>query len=120
MIDHITLHASDFAAARTFFTEALAPLGYHPVVEHEGVVAFGAQAPQLWLAGSDAPPTSIHLAFVAPDRASVDAFYEAAIAAGGVDNGGPGLRPHYHPDYYAAYVHDADGNNLEAVCHTPA
>jgi catechol 2,3-dioxygenase-like lactoylglutathione lyase family enzyme len=120
MFDHMTLHVSDFAAGKAFFAAALAPLGYRPVVEHEGVAAFGAQMPQFWLAGSTAPPTPIHLAFMAPDRAAVDAFYEAAIAAGGVDNGGPGLRPQYHADYYAAYVHDADGNNIEAVCHRPA
>ena len=119
MIDHITLHASDFATAKGFYTAALAPLGYEVVADHGGACAFGAQAPQLWLAGSEGPPTPIHVAFVAPDRAAVDAFYEAAMAAGGSDNGGPGLRPHYHPTYYAAFVHDADGNNVEAVCHRP-
>lgn len=120
MIDHLTLHVSDVAAGKAFFAAALAPLGYRPIVEHEGVTGFGAQAPQFWLAGSASSPTPIHLAFMAPDHAAVDAFYEAAIAAGGVDNGGPGLRPHYHENYYAAFVHDADGNNIEAVCHLPA
>lgn len=120
MLDHMTLHVTDVAAAKAFYTAALAPLGYHRVVDHEGVGAFGPQMPIFWLAGSESTPTPIHIAFMAPDRAAVDAFYAAAVAAGGKDNGGPGPRPHYHEHYYAAFVHDADGNNIEAVCHRPA
>jgi len=120
MLDHMTLHVADLAAGKAFYAAALAPLGYHQIVEHEGVTAFGAQAPQFWMAGSESAPTPIHIAFVAPDRAAVDAFYEAAMAAGGRDNGAPGLRPHYHEHYYGAYVYDPDGNNVEAVCHLPA
>lgn len=120
MLDHMTLHVSDQAAGKAFYAAALAPLGYRQVVEFEGVAAFGPEMPIFWLAGSESTPTPIHIAFMAPDRAAVDAFYAAATAAGGKDNGAPGLRPHYHPDYYAAYVRDADGNNIEAVCHKPA
>jgi catechol 2,3-dioxygenase-like lactoylglutathione lyase family enzyme len=120
MLDHMTLHVSDVAAGKAFYAAALAPLGYRVIVDQEGYGALGPAMPIFWLAGSESKPSPIHVAFMAPDRVAVDAFYEAAMAAGGKDNGAPGLRPHYHPDYYAAYVHDADGNNIEAVCHTPA
>jgi catechol 2,3-dioxygenase-like lactoylglutathione lyase family enzyme len=89
-------------------------------MEFEGAAGFGAGEgiPGFWI-GSSVERGATHVAFSAPDRASVDRFYEAAIAAGGQDNGPPGVRPHYHETYYAAYVHDADGNNIEAVSHGP-
>lgn len=125
MIDHFGIRVGDFDRARSFYTEALAPLGYRVLVEitpemsggHRGV-GFGADHPDFWI-GTGEATVPVHIAFRAKDRATVDAFYRAAIAAGGKDNGAPGLRPHYHPNYYAAFVLDPDGNNVEAVCHTP-
>ena len=119
MIDHIGLTVSDFAASKVFFEKALAPLGYALVMEFGGSTAgFGVQGkPDFWI--SQGPGTPVHVAILSPDRATVDAFHEAAIAAGGSDNGAPGLRPQYHPNYYGAFVHDPDGNNIEAVCHSP-
>jgi catechol 2,3-dioxygenase-like lactoylglutathione lyase family enzyme len=81
---------------------------------------FGETRPQFWISPGRLPPTGVHLAFAAKNRAAVNAFYNAAIAAGGTDNGAPGLRPHYHENYYGAFVRDRDGNNIEAVCHSPA
>ena len=120
MLDHVTANVSDVDAAKAFYTAALAPLGYSLRAEHPGGAGFGpAQGvPPFWI-GSDPARGAAHFAFSAKDRATVDAFHEAAIAAGGTDNGAPGLRPHYHDDYYGAFVHDADGNNIEAVCHLP-
>lgn len=119
MIDHLTLHVLEAARARAFYTAALAPLGYSVQMEFEGSVAFGpAGKPILWLAG-DPQAKPMHLAFVAASRKEVDAFYAAAMAAGGRDNGKPGLRPQYHPTYYGAFVLDPTGHNIEAVCHKP-
>ena len=125
MFDHITIGVSDFARAAAFYDRALAPLGVTrlvdlPLAETEGVpvTAYGRAQPQLWLAGERAVTGLLHVAFAAATRAQVDAFHVAALAAGGHDNGQPGLRPHYHPDYYAAFVRDPDGHNIEAVCHT--
>jgi catechol 2,3-dioxygenase-like lactoylglutathione lyase family enzyme len=120
MIDHVTANVSDFERAKSFYEQALAPLGYSLRMEFEGAAGFGAGEgiPDFWI-GSSADRGATHVALSAPDRASVDKFYEAAIAAGGQDNGPPGLRPHFHETYYAAYVHDADGNNIEAVTHRP-
>jgi len=120
MIDHVTANVSDFEQAKEFYREALAPLGYSLQMEFEGAAGFGTGEgiPDFWLGSSDERGAT-HVAFSAPDRKAVDAFYEAAVAAGGKDNGAPGLRAHYHESYYAAYVHDADGNNLEAVTHRP-
>jgi catechol 2,3-dioxygenase-like lactoylglutathione lyase family enzyme len=82
---------------------------------------FGRQGkPDFWIAQRGTPQTDVHVAFVSPDRGTVDRFHAAALAAGGEDNGAPGLRPHYHEHYYAAFVHDPDGNNIEAVCHAPS
>ncbi|MGR7995299.1 MULTISPECIES: VOC family protein [unclassified Xanthobacter] len=127
MLDHMGLHVSDFARARAFYAAALAPLGYGVVMEVSAAetggaahVGFGAGKPEFWLGSGPTPSGPVHVAFTAPDRAAVDAFYAAALAAGGRDNGAPGLRPHYHPNYYAAFVLDADGTNVEAVCHQPA
>ncbi len=120
MIDHVTANVGDFGQAKRFYEQALAPLGYSVQMEFEGAAGFGTGEgiPDFWI-GSSPERGATHVAFSASDRKAVDAFYEEAVAAGGKDNGEPGLRPHYHETYYAAYVHDADGNNLEAVCHRP-
>jgi len=112
---------SDLEASRRFYTEALRPLGYAPIMEFDGKVAFGTGegGGNHWIALRGEPTTTAHIAFRAPDRAAVDAFHGAAVAAGGRDNGAPGLRPHYHETYYGAFVLDPDGNNVEAVCHAP-
>lgn len=120
MIDHVTANVSDVEAAKDFYRQALAPLGYSLQMEFPGAAGFGTGEgiADFWI-GSDEQRGAAHVAFQAPGRETVDRFYEAAMAAGGKDNGAPGLRPHYHETYYAAYVHDADGNNVEAVCHQP-
>ncbi len=130
MIDHIGIPVSDVARATEFYLKALAPLGIGIVMEVSAEetgggasVGFGAQGkPFFWIGESFRPESEshVHVAFAARSRAEVDAFYAAAIAAGGKDNGRPGLRPHYHANYYAAFVLDADGNNIEAVCHAPS
>jgi catechol 2,3-dioxygenase-like lactoylglutathione lyase family enzyme len=119
MLDHLGLTVSDYAKSRRFYESALAPLGYGVIMEFDGAVAgLGASGkPDFWIAQGEGG-NRVHVAFASPDRATVDAFYKAAIAAGGIDNGGPGLRPEYHPNYYGAFVFDPDGNNIEAVCHT--
>jgi catechol 2,3-dioxygenase-like lactoylglutathione lyase family enzyme len=120
VLDHVGLAVSDLAAARAFYVAALEPLGFGVVMEFPGVIALGlAGQPELWM-HQGAPSAPIHIAFHAADRARVDAFHAAALAAGGTDNGAPGLRPQYHPGYYGAYVLDPDGNNVEAVCHQPS
>lgn len=130
MLDHLGFSVSDYTASRDFYRQALAPLGYGVVMEvtremsggYEGC-GFGPPGrPQFWVGhggGGDAHAGGMHIAFVAKSRAEVDAFHAAAIAAGGQDNGAPGLRPHYHPDYYGAFVIDINGQNIEAVCHAP-
>jgi len=121
MLDHVTANVDDFDAAKTFYAEALAPLGYSLQMEFGGVAAgfgTGAGIPDFWI-GTREERGPTHVAFSAPDRATVDAFYAAATAAGGKDNGAPGLRPELHENYYAAFVHDSSGNNIEAVCHLP-
>jgi catechol 2,3-dioxygenase-like lactoylglutathione lyase family enzyme len=118
MIDHVKLHVADAARSRAFYELALAPLGYRVVMEPvPGVVGMGTRFPDFWFAESDAA-TVAHVAFRAEDRAAVDAFHAAALAAGGTDNGAPGLRERYHPGYYGAFALDPDGNNVEAVHHT--
>jgi catechol 2,3-dioxygenase-like lactoylglutathione lyase family enzyme len=120
VLDHLALGVRDLAASRTFYEAALAPLGYGVVLERDDRVAFGPTArPIFWLVARE-PVTGAHVAFEASDRERVDAFHAAALAAGATDNGGPGMRPQYHPHYYGAFVLDPDGNNAEAVCHTPA
>jgi catechol 2,3-dioxygenase-like lactoylglutathione lyase family enzyme len=117
MIDHITLRVRDLAAAKAFYSAALAPLGYvlgHEFPDGAGMGAGGKL--DFWLA-HDPEARPQHLAFAAPDRGSVDAFYAAALAAGGADNGPPGLRLQYHPNYYAAFVFDPSGHNMEVVHH---
>lgn len=120
MIDHIVLHVRDVAASKQFYAAALSPLGYAIVLEMPGGVGFGIQGkPDFWISSREGPHTGVHVAFHSDDRAGVDAFYEAALAAGGRDNGPPGVREMYHPTYYGAFVFDPDGNNVEAVCHAP-
>jgi catechol 2,3-dioxygenase-like lactoylglutathione lyase family enzyme len=115
---HVAVNVTDFEAAKRFYLGALEPLGYRVFYEEPGVLAYLADAHGLDLGiGRRDPIGGAHVAFECEDRGSVDAFYEAALAAGGADNGPPGLRPQYAPDYYAAYVLDPDGNNIEAVCH---
>ncbi len=126
-IDHTSLSVSDYAAAKTFYAAALKPLRVAIMMEFPAsmtgnvdVCGLGADGkPFLWLADAGKTTPRIHVAFRAETRAQVDEFYKAAIAAGGADNGGPGLRPLHHPDYYAAFVLDADGHNIEVVCHKP-
>lgn len=121
MLDHVGFHTRQFAALAQFYEKALRPLGYGKVITFEDAAGFGRDGkPSLWIGAGDASVAGIHVAIMSDDRAKVDAFYAAALAAGGRDNGAPGLRPHYHPNYYAAFVFDPDGNNLEAVCHKPA
>ncbi len=120
MFDHITFAVSDLAKSRAFYVAALAPLDISVIVDLPEWVAFGKSGrAQFWLGKHVSPPTGVHLAFAASNRAEVRAFYSAALAAGGTDNGAPGLRPHYHPDYYGAFVLDPDGHNVEAVCRNP-
>ena len=127
MLDHIGFAVADHARSRAFYVAALAPLGFAPVMdltkEQTGDYAgtgFGPPGrPHFWVGDGGARGGSVHVAFSADSRAAVDAFYRAAIAAGGRDNGASGLRPHYHENYYAAFVFDPDGHNIEAVCHKP-
>ncbi|MBR1216947.1 VOC family protein [Bradyrhizobium sp. U87765 SZCCT0131] len=127
MIDHIGFPVSDYSRAKAFYTAALAPLGYTLVMEvqqHDNdapAAGFGRDGkPDLWIGGEGGMNKPLHVAIAAANRASVDAFHRAALAAGGRDNGAPGLRPHYHANYYGAFVRDPDGHNIEAVCHAPA
>ena len=127
MLDHVGVAVSDYDRAKAFYQAALAPLGiallFEVTAEQTGAEAhagFGAAGrPFFWIGTGARPTQSVHVAFAAPDRATVAAFHAAALAAGGSDNGAPGLRPHYHADYYGAFVLDADGNNIEAVCRQP-
>jgi catechol 2,3-dioxygenase-like lactoylglutathione lyase family enzyme len=125
MIDHVGFPVVDYERAKAFYLKALAPLGYALIMEVEQEVEKGFPAagfgiggkPDFWIGGEGGLHRAVHIAIVAKDRAAVDAFYKAALAAGGRDNGAPGIRAHYHPDYYAAFVLDPDGHNIEAVCH---
>jgi len=120
MLDHITLKVGDYAKSKRFYTLALKPLGYELVMEFGESAGFGKdRKPDFWIAQGTATRPPLHVAFAGADRATVDAFHGAALAAGGKDNGAPGLRPHYHPNYYGAFALDPDGNNVEAVCHLP-
>lgn len=120
ILDHIGFAVADFPRSRAFYVAALAPLGITVLKEGEGWAGMGrGQAMAFWFGAFGAPPRHVHLAFAAADRAQVRAFHAAALAAGGTDNGAPGLRPQYHADYYAAFVTDLNGHNIEAVCHAP-
>ena len=127
MIDHIGFKVSDYATSKAFYEQALAPLGYGLLMEvtpattgteshHAGFGAHG--KPAFWIGTGEATQGDLHIALVARSRHDVDAFHAAALAAGASDNGAPGLRPQYHPNYYGAFVLDPDGHNIEAVCHT--
>jgi catechol 2,3-dioxygenase-like lactoylglutathione lyase family enzyme len=129
MIDHIGFPVSDYAKSKAFYAKALAPLGYTLVGEvgaeqtasRAPAAGFGAGGkPDFWIGGEGGLQKPLHVAIMANDRDMVDAFHRAALAAGGKDNGLPGLRPQYHPNYYGAFVLDPDGHNIEAVCHAPA
>jgi catechol 2,3-dioxygenase-like lactoylglutathione lyase family enzyme len=128
MIDHTGFAVTDIDKSKAFYAAALRPLGIALMMEvtaeqtgagaHAG---FGAAGKAFFWIGNHGPPRSgVHIAFAADSRAQVDQFYRAAMNAGGKDNGGPGLRPYYHENYYGAFVFDPDGNNIEAVCHKPA
>ncbi len=121
MFDHIGFRVRDVEASRKFYLAALATLGVGVAMEHGGGVGLGRGGkPCLWLSQGGPPASPLHIAFTARNRAEVDAFHAAALAAGGKDNGAPGLRPHYHPNYYGAFAIDPDGHNIEAVCHRAA
>jgi catechol 2,3-dioxygenase-like lactoylglutathione lyase family enzyme len=123
MFDHVKFGVSDYAASKAFFVKALAPLGVAVIAEGSptyGVEFGGRGIASLCLHQTEEPPARLHLAFTAENRQQVDAFYRAALEAGGHDNGAPGLRPQYHANYYAAFVIGPDGHNIEAVFHEPA
>jgi catechol 2,3-dioxygenase-like lactoylglutathione lyase family enzyme len=122
MIDHIGIEVSDYETAKHFYKKALAPLGCKLLMEVQGFAGFGLEGAQgpiatFWLHQGNDPTHKTHIAFKAANRAMVDAFHAAAINAGGKDNGKPGIREIYHPNYYGAFVLDPDGHNIEAVCH---
>jgi catechol 2,3-dioxygenase-like lactoylglutathione lyase family enzyme len=129
LIDHITLVVSDYKRSKAFYERALSPLGAKALMEFGEACGFGRDdKPELWIGtgpSSFHQPehltvfTPMHVAFAANDRAEVDAFHRAALAAGGRDFGKPGVRTIYHPNYYGAFILDPDGHNIEAVCHTP-
>jgi catechol 2,3-dioxygenase-like lactoylglutathione lyase family enzyme len=128
MIDHVGFPVSDYGRSKEFYLRALAPLGYGLVMEvgadktESGSPSAGfgiGGKPDFWIGGEGGLRGILHIAIAAQDRTAVDAFHRAALAAGGRDNGAPGLRPHYHPNYYGAFVLDPDGHNIEAVCHLP-
>jgi catechol 2,3-dioxygenase-like lactoylglutathione lyase family enzyme len=128
MLDHVGIAVADAERSRRFYEQALAPLGIGlimsvtPEQTESGGTAhgFGSDGkPYFWVGDNERVGEGTHVAFEVETRAKVDAFHAAALAAGGRDNGAPGLRPHYHPNYYAAFVHDPDGSNIEAVCHRP-
>jgi catechol 2,3-dioxygenase-like lactoylglutathione lyase family enzyme len=128
MLDHIGFPVADFARSKAFYERALTPLGYGLIMEFTSEqTGTGSQAgfgpkgkPCFWIGTGRPAEGQFHIAFVAKDRAAVRAFYAAALEAGARDNGPPGLRPHYHPNYYGAFVLDPDGHNIEAVCRLPA
>lgn len=120
MIDHIGITVSNFEKSKTLYEQALAPLGYELVMEFPGLAGLGIDGkPDFWINEAEAVTAQIHIAFRAKNRSQVEEFYKAAISAGGKDNGAPGIREHYHTNYYGAFVLDFDGHNFEAVCHKP-
>ncbi len=120
MIDHVSIYVDDLDAAKAFYVAAVAPLGYTLLMEFPGAIGLGvAPKPDLWIVAGGARPGGQHVALRAGGRAAVRAFYAAAIAAGGKDNGRPGVRAIYHPNYFGGFVLDPSGNNVEACCHEP-
>jgi catechol 2,3-dioxygenase-like lactoylglutathione lyase family enzyme len=127
MIDHTGVAVSDYATSKAFYSQALGAIGYSLLAEFPAAVTGGtnvagfgvAPKPDFWVAAGTPNVPPIHIAFRVDSRAMVDAFHRAGIAAGGRDNGAPGVRAHYHPNYYGAFVLDPDGHNIEAVCHVP-
>jgi catechol 2,3-dioxygenase-like lactoylglutathione lyase family enzyme len=127
MIDHTGVMVSNFERSKKFYQSALAAIGYELIAEfsaattgHADVAGFGEGGkPDFWISTGSPHSPPLHVAFRVETRAVVDAFHKAALAAGGADNGAPGLRPHYHANYYGAFIRDPDGHNVEAVCHAP-
>jgi catechol 2,3-dioxygenase-like lactoylglutathione lyase family enzyme len=128
MIDHIGIGVSDYAVSKAFYSQALRPIGYELLLEvpaevtgNRAQAGFGvAPKPDFWIGAGRPNVPPVHVAFRVASRGEVDAFYRAALAAGGRDNGAPAPRPYYHPDYYGAFILDPDGHNIEAVCHEAA
>ncbi len=120
MLDHVSLQVADFGLSKAFYDMALAPLGLRTLMGDETSAGYGDTRPFFWIGLAGASPSmGTHVAFASASRVDGDAFHAAALAAGGRDNGGPGVRAHYHPTYYGAFVLDPDGHNIEAVCHAP-
>ena len=118
ILDHIGIGVTDLARSKAFYIRALAPLRIRVMLDLESWIGMGHKDhAEFWLSQMESVGAPVHVAFTARSRAEVRAFHEAALAAGGKDNGAPGLRPHYHADYYGAFVLDPDGHNVEAVCH---
>jgi len=120
ILDHLTISVSNFERSKAFYEGTLKPLGITVLMQFDGFAGMGKDRPQFWFAAGQPGNHKTHVAFAAASRAEVDAFYTAAMAAGGKDNGKPGVRAMYHPTYYGAFVLDPDGYNVEAVCHSPA
>jgi catechol 2,3-dioxygenase-like lactoylglutathione lyase family enzyme len=123
ILDHVGIPVTQLEKSKVFFGKALAPLGIEIVMEVDDAAGLGKDGrPEFWIGmhRSSAAVVPVHVAFTARSRADVDAFHRAALAAGGTSNGAPGIRAHYHPDYYGAFVLDPDGHNIEVVCHRPA
>ncbi len=122
MLDHVTIGISDISRSTAFYDQALKAIGIERLHgDGKSFAGYGADNKAFfWIGLKTTPLTGTHVAFAVADRAAVDRFHAAALAAGGSDNGKPGLRPHYHPNYYGAFILDPDGHNIEAVCHRPA
>jgi catechol 2,3-dioxygenase-like lactoylglutathione lyase family enzyme len=125
MLDHVGIPVSDYEKSKVFYSKILKPLGYGLIMEvasketgGKSQAGFGAGgSPEFWIGTGKPIKGQVHFAFKAKSREAVRSFYDAAMKAGGSDNGAPGLRPHYHDNYYGAFVLDLDGQNIEAVCH---
>ena len=121
MLDHVGLEVKDYGKSKAFYQAALAPLGYELIMEMDDWAGFGVGGkPYFWINQGKHTTPPVHVAFNSDNRAKVQAFHAAALKAGGKDNGPPGIRAHYHPHYFGAFVLDPDGHNIEGVCHAPA